>query len=196
MSNFAQLAMEESRTAFSSIESIIQTFRSISNMFESTFTNVYTSCRARTDLFDHFIRKFFHLRKKENIEDSRWIIYNNFQENTESTKITNGQSSRLFIGLFFLVSFGTLMLMLKFFNSIIKKTRKVEKYFFYELTIIRRILVNNNWLQQETNQARVIALYDYVVRNSDELSFTGRKVIYLAPSVINNFYKRLSQVLL
>jgi hypothetical protein len=56
--------------------------------------------------------------------------------------------------------------------------------------------VNNNFLEQETNQARVIALYDYVVRNSDELSFTGRKVIYLAPSVINNFYKRLSQVLL
>jgi hypothetical protein len=134
MSNFAQLAMEESRTAFSSIESIIQTFRSISNMFESTFTNVYTSCRARTDLFDHFIRKFFHLRKKENIEDSCWnIIYNNFQENTESTKITNRRSSRLFIGLFFLVSFGTLMLMLKFFNSIIKKTRKVEKYFFLRI---------------------------------------------------------------
>jgi len=57
------------------------------------------------------------------------------------------------------------MLMLKFLNSIIKK----------------RQASNNNWLEQETNQARVVALYDYVARNSDELSFTRGTIIYLAP---------------
>jgi hypothetical protein len=39
----------------------------------------------------------------------------------------------------------------------------------------------NNWVEQETNQARVVALYDYVARNSDELSFTRGTTIYLAP---------------
>jgi hypothetical protein len=42
-------------------------------------------------------------------------------------------------------------------------------------------LVANNWLEQETNQARVVALYDYAARNSDELSFTKGAIIYLAP---------------
>ncbi|CAF3977915.1 unnamed protein product, partial [Rotaria sp. Silwood1] len=56
VSNFAQLAIDESRTAFSSIESIIQTFRSISLMLESTFTSVYSSFRAVTDVLDHFTR--------------------------------------------------------------------------------------------------------------------------------------------
>jgi hypothetical protein len=42
--------------------------------------------------------------------------------------------------------------------------------------------VSNNWLNQQTNnQARVTALYDYVARNPDELSFTQGTIIYLAP---------------
>jgi len=56
VSNFAQLAMDESRSAFGSIESVIQAFRSISLMLESTFTSVYSSFRAVTDVLDHFTR--------------------------------------------------------------------------------------------------------------------------------------------
>lgn len=40
---------------------------------------------------------------------------------------------------------------------------------------------NNNWIEQDTKQAQVVALYDYVARNSDELSFTKGTTIYLAP---------------
>jgi hypothetical protein len=42
-------------------------------------------------------------------------------------------------------------------------------------------LAASNWLEQDTNQARVVALYDYTARNSDELSFTKGTIIYLAP---------------
>ncbi|UJR15065.1 hypothetical protein I4U23_002035 [Adineta vaga] len=190
MSNFTQLAIDESRSAFNSIESIIQTFHSISHMFESTFTNIYTSFRAMIDLFDHFTRlrselttlypvillyrfmkflyhrllKVFHLRKSDQFEDSWMTIYHSLQQTTESTKTTNGQSSSLLVALFFLVSFGTPMLMLKVLNSIIKKQQ-----------------INNNRLQQDTKQARVVALHDYVAQNSDELSFTRGTTIYLAP---------------
>ncbi|CAF3935590.1 unnamed protein product, partial [Rotaria sp. Silwood1] len=68
------------------------------------------------------------------------------------------------------VSLGKPMLMLKFINSIIKK----------------RQTANNSWLEQENNQAQVIALYDYVARNSDELSFSRGTTIYLAP-ISKNF---------
>ncbi|CAF1169362.1 unnamed protein product [Adineta steineri] len=190
-SNFTQIALEESRSAFNSIESIIQTFHSITSMFETTFTNIHTSFRTMIDLFDHFTRlrselttlyplvlfwrffkhifnrllKIFHLRKTKNIEDSWTTIYNSLQQTTESTEKVHKQSSSLLVALFFIVSFGTPMLMLKFLNSTIKKRQ-----------------MNNNWMQQEKNQACVVALYDYVARNSDELSFTRGTTIYLAPS--------------
>jgi len=192
VSNFAQLAMDESRSAFSSIESVIQTFRSVSMMLESTFTSVYSSFRAVTDVFDHFTRlrseittlyplvllwrflkylyhrllHFLHLRQSTpgNTEETWSAIYNSLQQTATSN--TNGQStsSGLLVALFFIVSFGTPMLMLKFLNSIIKKRQAA-----------------NNWVEQDTNQARVVALYDYVARNSDELSFTRGTTIYLAP---------------
>jgi peroxin-13 len=191
VSNFAQLAMDESRSAFSSIESVIHTFRSISLMLESTFTSVYSSFRTVTDVFDHFTRlrseittlyplvliwrflkylyhrllRFLHIRQSTsgNTEETWSAIYNSLQQTTTNT---NGQStsSSLLVAFFFIVSFGTPILMLKFLNSIIKKRQ-----------------ANNNWIEQETNQARVIALYDYVARNSDELSFTRGTTIYLAP---------------
>ncbi|CAF1525630.1 unnamed protein product, partial [Adineta steineri] len=41
---------------------------------------------------------------------------------------------------------------------------------------------NSSWMQQEKDQARVVALCDYGARNSDELSFTRGTIIYLAPS--------------
>jgi hypothetical protein len=43
------------------------------------------------------------------------------------------------------------------------------------------LLAASHWLEEETNQAKVVALYDYVARNSDELSFTRGATIYLAP---------------
>ncbi|CAF4019920.1 unnamed protein product, partial [Rotaria sp. Silwood1] len=82
-------------------------------------------------------------------------IYNNLQQNTRNINEQTTGSSSLLVALFFIVSLGTPMLMLKFINSIIKK----------------RQTANNSWLEQENNQAQVIALYDYVARNSDELSF-------------------------
>ncbi|CAF3814221.1 unnamed protein product [Rotaria sp. Silwood1] len=190
VSNFAQLAIDESRTAFSSIESIIQTFRSISLMLESTFTSVYSSFRAVTDVLDHFTRirheistiypfvliwkflkyiyyrllRLLHLRQTTS-EETWTTIYNNLQQNTRNINEQTTGSSSLLVALFFIVSLGTPMLMLKFINSIIKK----------------RQTANNSWLEQENNQAQVIALYDYVARNSDELSFSRGTTIYLAP---------------
>ena len=43
-------------------------------------------------------------------------------------------------------------------------------------------LAASNWLEQDTNQARVVALYDYTARNADELSFARGTIIYLAPA--------------
>jgi len=74
------------------------------------------------------------------------------------------------VALFFVVTFGTPMLMLKLLNSVIKKRQDD----------------NNNWLQQDKNQARVVALYDYVAKNSDELSFTRGNIIYLAPTAFQS----------
>ncbi|CAF0783098.1 unnamed protein product [Rotaria sordida] len=195
VSNFAQLAIDESRSAFSSIESVIQTFRSISLMLESTFTSVYSSFRAVTDVLDHFTRirheittiyplvliwkflkylyhrllRLFYLRQttQGNTEETWSAIYNSLQRSTTNLneQTTTSSSSSLLVALFFLVSLGTPMLMLKFLNSIIKK----------------RQTVNNSWLEQENTQARVVALYDYVARNSDELSFARGTTIYLAP---------------
>ncbi|CAF0865880.1 unnamed protein product [Adineta ricciae] len=189
-SNFTQMAIDESRSAFSSIESVIQTFRSISHVLESTFTNVYTSFRAMIDLFDHFtrlrseltafsslvpfyrfIRSLYHrlltvlrLRKIDQLDDSWTTVYTNLQQSAESMKVTNGQSSGLLVALFFLVTFGTPILMVKVLNSIIAKRQ-----------------VTNSRLQRETKSERVLALYDYVARNPDELSFTRGMTIYLAP---------------
>jgi peroxin-13 len=196
VSNFAQLAMDESRSAFSSIESVIHAFRSISLMLESTFTSVYSSFRAVTDVFDQFTRlrtqitaiyplvllwrflkylyhrllRILHLRQATHgSTDETWsAIYQSLQQSTSNvngqTTSTSSSSSSLLVALFFIVSFGTPMLMLKFLNSIIRKRQAAS-----------------NWLEQDTNQARVVALYDYTARNSDELSFTKGTIIYLAP---------------
>ncbi|UJR31619.1 hypothetical protein I4U23_019101 [Adineta vaga] len=200
MSNFAQLAMDESRSTFSSIESVIHTFRSISIMLESTFTSVYSSFRAVTDVFEHFTRlrteisamyplvliwrfvkylyyrllRLLHLRQAThgNTEETWTAIYNSLQQtatNINGSTTARSSSSGLLVALFFVVSFGTPMLMLKLINSIIKKRQ-----------------VDNNWLEQETKQAKVVALYDYVARNSDELSFTRGATIYLAPLALQS----------
>jgi peroxin-13 len=117
-------------------------------MLESTFTSVYSSFRAVTDVFDHFTRirseitalyplvllwrflkylyhrllHILHLRRSTpgTTEETWSVIYNSLQQTTATTN-TNGQSSGLLVALFFVVSFGTPMLMLKFINSIIKK---------------------------------------------------------------------------
>ena len=39
----------------------------------------------------------------------------------------------------------------------------------------------SNWLEKDSNPARVVAQYDYVAQNSDELSFSRGTPIYLAP---------------
>jgi peroxin-13 len=160
VSNFAQLAMDESRSAFSSIEAVIQTFRSISLMLESTFTSVYSSFRAVTDVLDHFTRirseittlyplvlfwrflkylyhrllRFLHLRQSTpgNTEETWSAIYNSLQQTTATNTNGQTQSSGLLVALFFIVSFGTPMLMLKFLNSIIKK-RQGLKIFYLNL---------------------------------------------------------------
>ncbi len=216
VSNFAQLAIDESRSAFSSIESVIHAFRSISLMLESTFTSVYSSFRAVTDVFDQFTRlrteltaiyplvllwrflkylyhrllRLLHLRQAThgNTEETWSVIYNSLQQTPTNLngQPTSSSSSSLLVALFFIVSFGTPMLMLKFLNSIIKKRQglKILLLFFCEFNyfiIFIHLAVANNWLEQETNQARVVALYDYVARNSDELSFTKGTIIYLAP---------------
>lgn len=149
--NFSQLAMDESRSAFSSIESVIRAFRSISMMFESTYANVYSSFRAVTEVFDQFTRirtdlaaiyplvllwrflkylyhrllRILHLRSATyGTGEETWsAIYHNLQQARVNANgsATTSSSSNLLVALFFLVSFGTPMLMLKFLNSIIKK---------------------------------------------------------------------------
>lgn len=192
-SSFSQLAMDESRSAFSSIESVIQTFRSISLMLESTFTSVYSSFRAVTDVFDHFARvrtEIAHIyplvliwrflkyiyhrllrilrlhRSMSGHSDESWSqIYQHLQETTNRNRnVSNSSSSSLLVALFFLVSVGTPMLMFRILNAIIRKKQDAD-----------------HWLEKEKNPPSVVALYDYTAQNPDELSFTSGATIYLAP---------------
>lgn len=159
-SNFAQLAMDESRSAFSSIESVIHTFRSISYMLESTFTSVYSSFRAVTDVIDHFTRvrteitaiyplvligrflkflyhrllRLLHLRRSmPGTTEETWShIYQSIQQTNAAAAAGQGgvpqsSSSSILVALFFLVSFGVPMLMLKLLNSIIQKRQGEKK---------------------------------------------------------------------
>jgi peroxin-13 len=151
MGNFAQLAMDESRSAFSSIESVIHTFRSVSLMLESTFNSVFSSFRAMTDVFEQFSRirseismlypfvllgrilkyvyhrllRLLRIRRAmPNNADETWsTIYQHLQQTAQTVDNTTSatSSSGLLVALFFIVSFGMPMLMLKFLNSIIKK---------------------------------------------------------------------------
>lgn len=158
VSNFAQLAIDESRTAFSSIESVIYAFRSISSMLESTYTSVFSSFRAVTDVLEQFTRirteitalyplvllwrflkylyhrllRILHLRQATSgtTEETWSAIYQSLQQtatnvNGQTTAPSSSSSSSLLVALFFIVSFGTPMLMLKFLNSIIKKRQGV-----------------------------------------------------------------------
>lgn len=169
VSNFAQLAIDESRTAFSSIESIISAFRSISWMLESTFTSVYSSFRAVTDLLDHFTRlrtelsaiyplvllwkflkylyrrllRLLHLRQatSSSSEETWTAIYNNLQQTraNANAQAAGTSSSSLLVALFFIVSFGTPVLMLKLLNSIIQKRQ--SKNILIDENYFDRILV-------------------------------------------------------
>lgn len=154
VSGFSQLAMDESRTAFSSIESVIQAFRSISFMLESTYTSVFSSFRAVTDVFDQFTRirtelsaiyplvllwrfvkylyhrllRILHLRQAtQGTAEETWsAIYQGLQQtrataDASTASSSSSSSSSLLIALFFIVSFGTPMLMLKFLKSIIQR---------------------------------------------------------------------------
>ncbi|CAF0739990.1 unnamed protein product [Adineta steineri] len=202
VSNFSQLAMDESRSAFSSIESVIHTFRSVSYMLESTFNSVYSSFRAVTDVVDNFTRirsdlaslyplvllwrfikyiyhrllRILHLRHatRGTTEETWSAIYHSLQQtninpNGQMPSPSSSSSSSLLVALFVIVSFGTPMLMLRLINSIIKKRQ-----------------TSTNWLEQDTNQPRVLALYDYTARNPDELSFTRGATIYLAPLALQS----------
>jgi peroxin-13 len=167
VSNFAQLAMDESRSAFSSIESVIHAFRSISLMLESTFTSVYSSFRAVTDVFDQFTQlrtqltaiyplvllwrflkylyhrllRILHLRQatRGNTEETWSAIYQSLQQSTSNVSgqtTTSSSSSSLLVALFFIVSFGTPMLMLKFLNSIIRKRQGLIILFDLHYSIV------------------------------------------------------------
>ena len=215
MSNFSQLAIDESRSAFSSIESIIHTFRSISLMLESTFTSVYSSFRAVTDIFDYFSRmrseitllyplvllwrfvkhlydrllRFLRLRQaRPGTSDETWSqIYQHLQSNatkTDGSATAASSSSSLLVLLYFVVSFGMPMLMLKVLNSMIKKRQGLfsRRHGLHLNAVVSFLVATSNWLEQDTNQARVLAIYDYVARNSDELSFTSGTTIHLAPA--------------
>jgi len=48
--------------------------------------------------------------------------------------------------------------------------------------MIKRRQGNVDWLQSDKQLLRVVSLYDYNSRNSDELSFREGTIIYLAPS--------------
>jgi hypothetical protein len=79
-------------------------------------------------LYNRLLR-LLHLRQPTHgISEETWsAIYNSLQQ---STTDTNGQpsssSSGLLVALFFIVSFGTPMLMLKLLNSVIKKKQGEE----------------------------------------------------------------------
>ncbi|CAF0888937.1 unnamed protein product [Didymodactylos carnosus] len=195
-SNFAQLAVEDSRNAFQSIESVVQTFRSISLMLESTFTSVYSSFRAVTDVFDHFTRlrsqlttiypliilwrfikflfnrilKLFRLNfssasSSVDMNESWSKIYDSLNNVHQTNRSPPTSSSGVLVALFFIVTFGTPMLMLHFLNSMIRKRQGSDE-----------------WMQKEKNLLRVVALYDYTARNTDELSFKQGTFLSLAPS--------------
>lgn len=60
---FVQQAEESSRGAFQSIESIVQTFASVSMMMDATFSAVYNSFRAVLDVANHLTRLRAHLTR-------------------------------------------------------------------------------------------------------------------------------------
>ncbi|XP_029961734.1 peroxisomal membrane protein PEX13-like [Salarias fasciatus] len=60
-SRFVQQAEESSRGAFESIESIVNTFASVSMMLDATFSAVYNSFRAVLDVANQFTRLRAHL---------------------------------------------------------------------------------------------------------------------------------------
>lgn len=62
-SRFVQQAEESSRGAFQSIESIVQTFASVSMMMDATFSAVYNSFRAVLDVANHLTRLRAHLTR-------------------------------------------------------------------------------------------------------------------------------------
>lgn len=59
--DFVRLAEEQSRTAFQSVESIVQAFSSVSMMMESTLNAIYSSFRAVLGVADQFSRLKFQL---------------------------------------------------------------------------------------------------------------------------------------
>jgi peroxin-13 len=59
--SFLRAAEENSRSAFQSIESVVQAFSAVSAMFESTYYAVYNSFRAVVGVADQFYRLKTHL---------------------------------------------------------------------------------------------------------------------------------------
>jgi peroxin-13 len=59
--SFLRVAEDNSRSAFQSIQSVVQAFSAVSAMFESTFHAVYNSFRAIVGVADQFYRLKMHL---------------------------------------------------------------------------------------------------------------------------------------
>ena len=76
--SFVQMAEENSRQAFQSIEGIVQAVGSVSMMLESTYSAVYNSFRAVIGVADHFSRMKTHFAQIFSalaiIRTLKWII--------------------------------------------------------------------------------------------------------------------------
>lgn len=190
-SRFVQQAEESSRGAFESIESIVNTFASVSMMLEATFSAVYNSFRAVLDVANQFTRLRAHLShvlsafalvrvlrylyrrlrrllgRGSDIEDlwadsTRDALVGSSGENGAAASGPGVKSWPIF--LFFTVVLGGPYLIWKLLSS----GQVVEQN-------------NSDWASGEDDHVVARAEYDFTAASEEEISLRAGDMLNLAP---------------
>lgn len=190
-SRFVRQAEESSRGAFESIESIVNTFASVSMMLEATFSAVYNSFRAVLDVANQFTRLRAHLshvlsafalvrmlrylyRRLQRLLGRGSDIEDLWADSTRDTLVSSsGEDGAAASGpgvkswpifLFFAVVLGGPYLIWKLLSS----GQVVEQS-------------NSDWASGEDDHVVARAEYDFAAASEEEISLRAGDMLNLAP---------------
>jgi len=188
-SDFVRIAEERSRTALSSVETVVQAFASITMMLESTLTAFYSSFRAVLGVADQFSRLraqlYNVLSTVAALKTLRWMLHKLLvlmRLKPVGYELTESAWSNAADGASMLPAAarkpGTNYFALTFFAIAVG-----GPYLIWKLirTIVQQVEDSRKWSRGEAEYYEARCTFDFITNQQTELSFKAGEMLRVAP---------------